>query len=63
MMLRNSASLSNKQKSMKNWMQYVRKEFTKHNNNAGNSVQGEKIGHQKRHYLNSESFSGSWHAT
>jgi hypothetical protein len=39
-----------------------KKEFTKHNNNAGNSVQGKKNGHQKRHYLESESFYGSWHA-
>jgi hypothetical protein len=48
---------------MNNWMHYEKKEFTKHNNNAGNSVQGGKIGHQKRHYFESESFSGSWHAT
>jgi hypothetical protein len=31
--------------------------------NAGNSVQGTKTGHQKLHYLEAESFSGSWHAT
>jgi hypothetical protein len=62
-MIRNMASLSNKHNSMNNWMHYEKKEFTKHNNNAGNSVQGKKIGHQKLHYLESESFSGSWHAT
>jgi hypothetical protein len=45
--LRNWASFSNNHKSMNNWMHYEKKEFTKHNNNAGNSIQGEKAGHQK----------------
>jgi hypothetical protein len=40
-----------------------KKEFTKHSNDAGNSVQGKKIGHQKLRYLEPESFSESWHAT
>jgi hypothetical protein len=55
-MLSNWASLSNKHNSTNNWMHYEKKEFKKHNNNAENSIQGEKIGHQKRHYLEPESF-------
>jgi hypothetical protein len=46
-MLRNWVSRSNKHNSMNNWMHYEKKEFSKHNNNAVNSVQGKKIGHQK----------------
>jgi hypothetical protein len=60
-MIRNCASLSNTHKSMNNWMHYVKKESTKYNNNAGNSVQGKKTGHQKLDYWESESYSGSWH--
>jgi hypothetical protein len=61
-MIRDWASLSNKHKIMNSWMHYVKKESMKHNNNAANSVQGGKIGHQKIHYWESESYSGSWHA-
>jgi hypothetical protein len=47
---------------MNNWMNYEKKEFTKHNNNAGNSVQGKKTGHHKPQYWESESYSGRWPA-
>jgi hypothetical protein len=61
-MLRNRASLSKKHKSMNNWMHCFKKESMKHKNNAGYSVQSKKTGHQKRHYSELESFSGSWNA-
>jgi hypothetical protein len=44
---------------MNNWMHYVKKKSKKHINNAGNSVHGKKTGHQKLHYWESESYSGS----